>query len=153
MVKAGPAVWFVKFGITCAILLTCCWAAPRVIRNIPQFPPTTTDEQKVEILERYFQLPVLDIVVVGSSLAFRLKEQFFERGNVRNAAIPGGSPLTGLGVIEASAALRPRVIAVETNVLDRGIDVGATSKIQQCPPTGRYTAAASQPRRLLSKFP
>ena len=113
MVKAHSAVWFVKFGATCAVLLMCYWAAPRVFRHIPQFPPTTTDEQQVVILNRYFQLPALDIVVVGSSLAFRLREQFFEHGNVRNAALPGGSPLTALAIIEASTARRSRV-AVST---------------------------------------
>lgn len=122
MVKTGSAVWFVKFGLACAVLLMCYWAAPRVFRNIPEFPPTTTDEQQIVILNRYFQLPALDVVLVGSSLAFRLREQFFEQGNVRNAALPGGSPLTGLAVIEASTVVRPRVIAVETNILTRGID-------------------------------
>jgi hypothetical protein len=122
MVKADSTIWFVKFGITCLLLSTCCWAAPHIFKNLPQFPPATTDEQQVAIFEKYFQLPALDIVVVGSSLAYRLKEQFFERGNVRNAALPGGSPLTGLAIIEASPALRPPVIAVETNVLNRGID-------------------------------
>jgi hypothetical protein len=122
MVKADSVTWFVKFGVTCLLLSACCWAAPHVFKNLPQFPPATTDEQRVAIFERYFRLPVLDIVVVGSSLAFRLKEQFFERGNVRNAAVPGGSPLTGLTIIEASPALRPPVVAVETNILTRGID-------------------------------
>ena len=122
MIKANSAIWFVKMGITCLILFECCWAAPRIFRNIPQFPPTTTDEQQVAIVERYFQLPALEVVLVGSSLAYRLREQFFERGDVRNVALPGGSPLTGLAVIEASPALRSRVIVVETNILTRGID-------------------------------
>jgi hypothetical protein len=97
-------------------------AAPRVFTNLPQFPPTTTDQQQVIVFDRYFQLPVLDVALVGSSLSYRLKEEFFERGNVRNAAIPGGSPLTGLAIIGAAPALRPRVIAVKTNILTRGID-------------------------------
>jgi hypothetical protein len=130
MVKADTAIWFVKFGITCLLLSAGCWAAPHVFKNLPQFPPATTDEQQVAIFERYFQLPVQDVVVVGSSLAYRLKEQFFERGNVRNAALPGGSPLTGLAIISASPALRPPVIAVETNVLSRGIDNGLFQKFR-----------------------
>jgi hypothetical protein len=130
MVKADKASWFVKFGITCLLLSAGCWAAPHVFKNLPQFPPTTTDEEKVAIFERYFQLPALDIVVVGSSLAYHLKEQFFERGNVRNAALPGGSSLTALAIIAASPALRPPVIAVETNVLSRGIDDGLFQKFR-----------------------
>jgi hypothetical protein len=130
MLKADSAIWFVKFGITCLLLSAGCWAAPHVFKNLPQFPPATTDEEQVAIFERYFQLPVQDIVVVGSSLAYHLKEQFFERGNVRNAALPGGSPLTGLAIIAASPALRPPVIAVETNVLNRGINNGLFQKFK-----------------------
>jgi hypothetical protein len=122
MVKADSAVWFVKFGVTCALLLTCCWLAPRIFKNLPQFPPTTTDERQVVVFDRYFQAPVPDIVLVGSSLSYRLKEQYFERGDIRNAAIPGGSPLTGLAIIGAAPARLPKVIAVETNILNRGID-------------------------------
>jgi hypothetical protein len=130
MLKADSAIWFVKFAITCLLLSAGCWAAPHVFKNLPQFPPATTDEEQVAIFERYFQLPVQDIVVVGSSLAYHLKEQFFERGNVRNAALPGGSPLTGLAIIATAPALRPPVIAVETNVLNRGIDNGLFQKFK-----------------------
>jgi hypothetical protein len=148
MAKAGAASWFVKFGITCAVLLACCEAAPHVFRNIPQFPPTTTDERQVVILDRYFQLPALDIVLVGSSLSYRLKEQFFEDGNVRNAALPGGSPLTGLAVIEASAAPRPQVIAVETNILNRGIDERLLQKFSKA----RQRDDAVRPLRSLAAY-
>jgi hypothetical protein len=122
MVRADSIGWFVRFAMTFAILFALCWQAPRVFRDIPQFPPTTTGEEQVATLQRYFQLPVQDVALVGSSLAYRLKEQFFEHGGIRNAAITGGSPLTGLALIDASPSLRPRVIAVETNVLNRGID-------------------------------
>jgi len=122
MVKTDAAIWFAKFGATCALLLTCCWAVPRAFTNLPQFPPTTTDQQQVIVFDRYFQLPIFDVALVGSSLSYRLKEEFFEHGNVRNVAIPGGSPLTGLAIIGAAPAVRPRVIAVETNILSRGID-------------------------------
>jgi hypothetical protein len=130
MVKADSALWFVKFAITFALLLTCCWAAPRIFKNLPQFPPTTTDEQQVVVFERYFQLPLQDIVLVGSSLSYRLKEQYFERGNIRNAALPGGSPLTGLAIIEAAPDPCPQVIAVETNILNRGIDNALLQKFR-----------------------
>jgi hypothetical protein len=113
MIKSESAIWLAKFGMTCALLLTCCWAAPRAFTNLPQFPPTTTDQQQVVVFDRYFRLPILNVALVGSSLAYRLKEEFFEQGNVRNAAIPGGSPLTGLSIIAAAPTVRPRVIAVE----------------------------------------
>jgi hypothetical protein len=73
-----------------------CWAAPRLIENLPQFPVRTTGEEQVVALERYFKLPPQPVVVVGSSLAYHLKDWFFVDGDVRNMAIPGDSPLTGL---------------------------------------------------------
>jgi hypothetical protein len=114
--------WLIRFGATFALLLALCGAAPRWWENFPQFPPRTTEEMKTDVLERYFKLPQQDIVVVGSSLSYHLKEWYFTRGDVRNASIPGGSPLTGLAIIAAAPSARPRAIVVETNVLNRGID-------------------------------
>ena len=122
MDKAGAPAWLFKFAATFLLLWACCWAAPRLFANLPQFPPTTTDQMQVDVIDRYFRLPAQDVVLVGSSLSYRLKEQYFEHGDVRNAAINGGSPLTGMAIIAAAPAARPRVIAVETNVLDRSID-------------------------------
>jgi hypothetical protein len=121
MVKTDATIWFAKVGMTCALLLTCCWAVQQAVKNPPRFPPMTMGEQQMEVFNRYFQLPTLDFVLVGSSLSYRLKEQYFEHGNVRNAALPGGSSLTGLAIIGAAPFL-PRVVAVETNILNRDID-------------------------------
>jgi hypothetical protein len=148
MIKAHSAIWFAKFGITCALLLTCCWAAPRVFTNLPQFPPTTTDQQQVIVFDRYFRLPILDVALVGSSLSYRLKEEFFERGNVRNVATPGGSPLTGLAIIGAAPAIRPRVIAVETNILNRGIDESLYQKFRN----GKRSQNILPPLRTLAAY-
>jgi hypothetical protein len=148
MVKAHSAIWFTKFGMTCALLLTCCWAAPRVFTNLPQFPPTTTDQQQVIVFDRYFQLPILDVALVGSSLSYRLKEEFFERGHVRNAAIPGGSPLTGLAIISAAPAVRPRVIAVETNILNRSVDDSLYQKFKN----GKRSDNTLRPLRTLAAY-
>ena len=115
-------IWFAKFGATCAVLLTFCWATPRLFPNLPQFPPLTTDQQQVVVFDRYFSLPALEVVLVGSSLSYRLKEEFFIGEQIRNAALPGASPLTGLAIIGAAPAPRPRIIAVEANILSRAID-------------------------------
>jgi len=77
---------------------------------------------QVDVINRFFQLPAQDVVLVGSSLSFRLKEQYFEHGDVRNVAISGGSPLTGMAIIAAAPLARLRVVAVETNILERTID-------------------------------
>jgi hypothetical protein len=114
--------WLIRFGVTFALLWISCWAAPRFHAGFPQFRPVTTDQMQVEIFNRYFSLPKPDIVIVGSSLAYHLKDWFFEHGDVRNASIPGGSPLTAMAIIAASPSARPRAIAVETNILDRVLD-------------------------------
>jgi hypothetical protein len=122
MDRAGAPAWLFRFAATFLLLWAACWAAPRLFANLPQFPPTTTDQMQVDVFDRYFRLPAQGVVLVGSSLSYRLKEQYFEHGDVRNAAINGGSPLTGMAIIAAAPSARPRVIAVETNVLDRTID-------------------------------
>jgi hypothetical protein len=148
MVKAASAIWFIKFGMTCALLLACCWAAPRVFKNLPQFPPVTTDEQQVMVFDRYFQLPVQDIVLVGSSLSYGLNERFFEQGGVRNAALPGGSSLTGLAIIAGEAASRPRIIAVETNILNRGVDNDLLNRFRKA----KRSVATFRPLRTLAAY-
>jgi hypothetical protein len=122
MERINSRNWLIKFGATFALLWISCWAAPRLFAGFPQFQPMTTGQVQEEVLDRYFQLPRLDIVIVGSSLAYHLKDWFFEHGDVRNASIPGGSPLTALAVITAAPSARPHVIAVETNILDRVLD-------------------------------
>jgi hypothetical protein len=114
--------WLIRFGVTFALLWSGCWAAPRLLANIPQFKPVTTGQAQEEIFNRYFRYPRTDVVIAGSSLAYHLSEPFFERGNVRNVSLPGGSPLTALAIIEAAPSAKPRVIAVESNILDRSID-------------------------------
>jgi hypothetical protein len=114
--------WLVKFAAAFSLIWAGCWLTPRLFANIPQFQPVTTGQFQEEALERYFKLPKPEVVIVGSSLSWHLREQFFERGDVRNVALPGGSPLTALAVIDAAPSARPRAIAVETNILDRSID-------------------------------
>jgi hypothetical protein len=120
MDRAGN--WLFKFGASFLLLWAGCWAAPRLFANLPQFPPTTTDQMQVATIDRFFRLPPQDVALVGSSLSFRLREQYFEHGDVRNIAINGGSALTGMAIIAAAPLARPRVVAVETNILERGID-------------------------------
>src|ERR1700759_2016473 len=91
--------WLMKFTATLVLLYAACWAAPRLVTDIPGFPAVTSSNMQVDVLDRYFKLPPRDIVIVGSSLAWHLKDWYFERGNVRNAALPGGTPLTALAII------------------------------------------------------
>ncbi len=145
--------WIIRFAATLVLLWSACWAAPRLIANVPQFPVRTTGEEQVVALERYFKLPPQDIVIVGSSLAYHMKDQFFTDGDVRNMAIPGDSPMTGLAIILAAPAAKPRVVAVETNILDRTlntrlVEMFGTAQLRQPPlPPLRTLAALYQGAR------
>jgi hypothetical protein len=72
-------------------------------------------------LSRYEFETTPDTVLVGSSMTFRLFEDYFDRPTVRNLAISGGSSLTGLTIIASYQSL-PRLILVETNILTRPVD-------------------------------
>lgn len=126
----GSRNWLLKFGVTFVLLLACCWATPRRFANVPQFQPVTTGQHQEQIFDRYFKLPATDVVIAGSSLAYHLREQYFEGGNVRNVSLPGGSPLTALAIIDAAPSAKPRVIAVEANVLDRSVQPELVEKFK-----------------------
>jgi hypothetical protein len=51
-----------------------------------------------------------------------LKEHYFEPRDIRNLGLGGGSPLTGLTVLTDTKWKRPAVVAIETNLLSRGVD-------------------------------
>jgi hypothetical protein len=82
---------------------------------------TTTRDGTLIILSRYLRGPVPDIVLVGSSITFRLKEEYFATRGLRNLALAGGSPVTGLEIVANQPRL-PGVILVEANVLARPTD-------------------------------
>jgi hypothetical protein len=108
--------WLLTFALAGAVLLFGCAIGPRIFRNLPQFPPITTGGQREEVLNRYFQSPVRDVVIVGSSLSYRLKEEFFDGRDIRNLALPGESPSTGMALLlDYPRPVRPTVIAIETN--------------------------------------
>ena len=120
MDRTASISWFVKVSAVCAAVVAMCWIAPQFLKDIPDFPSTTTDEIQSKIVDRYLSSEVAPIALAGSSFTVRLREEFFHKLYVRNLALPGGSPLTGAAMVEAVAAVRPRFIAIETNTLSRG---------------------------------
>jgi len=60
-------------------------------------------------------------VLLGSSITFRLKEEYFATRGLRNLALAGGSPVTGLEIVANQPRL-PEFILVEANVLSRPTD-------------------------------
>ena len=118
---AQPA-WFIRFGVTFAVTFAICWAIPRIYDQVPDFPLINSDRPHVRILNHYFGSPAPVIALAGSSLTERLKEPYFERRDLRNLGFGGGSPLTGLTVLAGTAWKRPAVVAIEANIMSRGVD-------------------------------
>jgi hypothetical protein len=113
--------WFTKSGLSALVLLLACGLATAWFGNVPQLPSTTTRDGTLITLNRYAREPIPDIVFVGSSLTFRLKEEYFATPRLRNLALAGGSPVTGLEIV-ANQPLLPKIILVEVNILSRAPD-------------------------------
>src|SRR5437879_6327320 len=90
--------WFAKCGLTAVVLLLACGFATAWFGQGLQLPSTTTRDGTLITLNRYAKEPIPRVVLVGSSLAYRLKEEYFATPGVRNLALAGGSPLTGLEI-------------------------------------------------------
>jgi hypothetical protein len=119
--------WFVKCAFTATLLLVACGLATAWVGNGLQLPATTTSDGTLTTLNRYVRSPVPDIVLVGSSLTFRLKEEYFSTPSVGNLALAGGSPLTGFEIVANQAHL-PKIILVEMNILSRATDKALVEK-------------------------
>ncbi|MGA2291725.1 hypothetical protein [Bradyrhizobium sp.] len=118
MQPISAAQWLAKCALGAAALLVACAMATAWFGNGLQLPSTTTRDGTLITLNRYAREPVPDVVLVGSSLAFRLKEEYFATRSLRNLALAGGSPVTGLEIVANRPSL-PRIVLVEANVLSR----------------------------------
>ena len=97
--------------------------------NLPALYARVKLDRSFPALSRYVFEPTPEIVLVGSSMTYRLYENYFSTP-VRNLAIGGGSPLTGLAII-ASYEHLPRTILVETNIMSRPVDIALVSAFGQ----------------------
>jgi hypothetical protein len=118
-----------------AVLMTCAVVAP-VLLNFSSLYARVYDDRRFPALSRYALEPTPKIVLVGSSMTFRLYEGYFQT-KLRNISISGGSPLTGLAVLGSYSSL-PRVVLVEMNVMSRSLDSDLVEKF------GNNDAAAFQ---------
>lgn len=121
MVRSSTFSWFLKCALMAAALLLADRLAAVAIGTRLQQPAATTRDGSLVMLNRYVQQPVPDIVLVGSSVAWRLKEEYFRPDSFRNLALAGGSPLTGLAIVAKQKQL-PKTVLIETNVLSRPAD-------------------------------
>jgi hypothetical protein len=126
-------------GAAALVLLLACRLAAALLGGGLQIPATTTGDGSLHILSRYFAGPTPDVVLVGSSLTYRLSEAYFASPSLRNLALAGGSPVTGLAIV-AQQPRPPKIILVEANVLSRAVD-GALVE--------RYAAGASAEPKFL----
>jgi hypothetical protein len=119
--------WLLKCGCAAAIVLVACGFATARFGSGLRMPATTTRDGTLMTLSRYLREPVPDIVLAGSSMTFRLKEEYFAAPRLRNLALAGGSPVTGLEIIANQPTL-PGIILVEANVLSRPTDAALVER-------------------------
>jgi len=113
--------WFTKCGLGAVVLLFVCGFAAAWFGKGLQLPSTTTRDGTLITLNRYAKEPIPDVALVGSSFTFRLKEEYFATPRLRNLALAGGSPVTGLEIVANQPRL-PRIVLVEANTLSRSTD-------------------------------
>lgn len=108
-------------GATAAAMIAFSVVLAPAAKSVPPLPPTTVADEADRIITRYRSSPTPDVLLVGSSLTFRLLEGYFSPLRVSNLALPGDSPLTGLEIVRRSAAV-PRLVLVESNLLSRPLN-------------------------------
>src|SRR5215475_200169 len=119
--QLASLVWLVKGALSALLIMLACGLATARFGDGLPLPSTQTRDTTMITFDRYIHQPVPDVVLVGSSMAFRLKDEYFATPRVRNLAIAGGSPATGLAILANQFAL-PKLVLVETNVMSRAID-------------------------------
>jgi hypothetical protein len=127
MERISAARWFAKCAVSAAMLLLACGLATAWFGNNLQVPATTTRDGTLITLNRYAKEPIPDIVLVGSSFTFRLKEEYFATPRLRNLALAGGSPVTGLEIVVNQPRL-PKLVLIEANVLSRAPDAAVVER-------------------------
>jgi hypothetical protein len=118
MTQSSTWSWLFKCALMAAAVLIAGRLATVAIGTKLQQPAATARDGSLITLNRYVQEPTPAVVLVGSSVAWRLKEEYFSRGGVRNLALAGDSPLTSLEIVAQQQRL-PKVVLIETDVLSR----------------------------------
>jgi len=136
MEQMSAVRWLAKCTGSAALLLLACGLGTAWFGNSLQLPATTTRDGTLITLNRYAREPIPDIVLVGSSLTFRFKEEYFVTPRLRNLALAGGSPVTGLEIVANQPHL-PRLVLIEANVLSRAPDAAVVE---------RYSSRDAEPR-------
>lgn len=127
MANSMSPAWFARCAVAASVLLGACAIATALFGATLQMLLVTTRDGTQLTYNRYLNEPVPDVVVVGSSLGYRLKETYFITPGLRNLSIAGGSPVTGLAIVARQERL-PKIVLVETNVLSRPLDTALVER-------------------------
>jgi Cytokinin dehydrogenase 1, FAD and cytokinin binding len=122
MIDGSNLRWLVKCAFAAASVLLLCAAAKPWLPRLMQAPTITVRDNTLFALNRYISEPTPDVVLLGSSLTARIKEEYFVTLRVGNLGLPGGSPLTGLRIVLLNPQSLPKTILVETNLLANAAD-------------------------------
>lgn len=122
MLDRFSAQWLMKCAAAGALVLLICAAAKPWLPTGMQAPATTARDGSLVALNRFMTEPPRELVLLGSSLTARIREDYFADLDVRNLAIGGGSALTGLRILLMNRQKLPRTILVETNLLSNEAD-------------------------------
>jgi hypothetical protein len=129
-----PAVqWLTRSVLGAVLLLFACGLATAWFGNGQQPSSLSSSDDAMNNFNRYSREATPDVVLVGSSLSYRLREEYFDTPKVRNLAIAGGSPVSGLDIILKQPRL-PKLVLVEANILNRPLDAALVEKFSGATP-------------------
>jgi hypothetical protein len=132
MNRPDQLAWLAKFAIAVVACLLVFAAITPIVASGPEIVPAESDGQAAPALIAYRNEPTPSAVLIGTSLTYRLKEQFFLPMQVKNLATPGRSDLNGLKIV-ASYPKIPASIFVEINVMTWNIDRDFVKKFSYTP--------------------
>jgi hypothetical protein len=93
------------------------------LAELPSLYAIVKQDRSFPALSRYVLERTPDVVLIGSSMTYRVREGYFLKMPVRNIAISGGSPLTGLAIIGSYSSI-PHLAMVEINIMALPTDNG-----------------------------
>jgi hypothetical protein len=153
MKQAPRLAWLLKAALSSLTAVLFCAIITPIIAD-PQIETSDKDGEAAPTLIDYQSKPVPSMVLLGTSLAYRLQEELFLPLKVRNLAIPGRSCLNGLEII-ASYPTVPASIFIETNVMVWNVEDEFVKKFsysprphfQIVPPIRSVVSHLSSPRK------
>ncbi len=127
MTRTQQLAWLAKVALTAFGGLLLCALVTPILAGAPQVQVTENDGQGAEELVLYRNEPTPLYALVGTSLTYRLKEEYFLPMAVRNLALPGRSVVTSLEILGSYPKL-PANIFVETSVMTWSDDANFVKK-------------------------